>query len=125
MVEAALDRLGRKRLDYLFIEDVGNLICPASHLLGEHLRVVVLSTTEGDDKPGKYPKAFRSSQAVVISKLDLLPYVPFSVEEAAEDARQVQPTLEVLPVSALTGEGMEGWYRLLQRCRKTHCGEHR
>ena len=80
LVERALPELGERALDFLFIEDVGNLICPASHELGEHLRVIVLSTTEGDDKPGKYPRAFRTSQVVVISKLDLLPHVPFSLQ---------------------------------------------
>ena len=76
--------------DFLFIENVGNLVCPSSHDLGEHLRVVVLSTTEGDDKPAKYPKAFRTSQALVISKTDLLPHVPFSIPAAADDARAIQ-----------------------------------
>jgi len=113
LVERALPRLGPAPLDFLFVEDVGNLICPASHELGEHLRVVVLSTTEGDDKPGKYPKAFRTSQAVVVSKTDLLPYVPFSVERAAADARLVQPRLDLFPLSAQSGEGMEVWCRYL------------
>jgi len=113
LVERALPRLGPAPLDFLFVEDVGNLICPASHELGEHLRVVVLSTTEGDDKPGKYPKAFRTSQAVVVSKTDLLPYVPFSVDRAAADARLVQPRLDLFPLSAQSGEGMEAWCRYL------------
>ena len=106
------------RPDYLFIENVGNLVCPASFDLGEHLRVVVLSTTEGDDKPAKYPKAFRSSQAVVVSKLDLLPYVPFSLEAALADALNIQPELEVITLSALTGEGLDAWCAFLERRRQ-------
>lgn len=113
LVQRALPSLGEDPLDFLFIEDVGNLICPASHDLGEHLRVIVLSTTEGDDKPGKYPKAFRTSQAVVISKADLLPYVPFNVERAQEDARMVQPALTFFIVSSLREEGIADWCRYL------------
>jgi hydrogenase nickel incorporation protein HypB len=116
LVERALPELGEAGFDFLFIEDVGNLICPASHELGEHLRVLVLSTTEGDDKPGKYPKAFRTSQVLVITKTDLLPHVPFSVDRAREDALLVQGDLESLAVSALTGDGMDDWCELL--CRK-------
>jgi len=106
--------LGPQHLDFLFLEDIGNLICPASHDLGEHLRVIVLSTTEGDDKPGKYPKAFRTSQVLVISKTDLLPHVPFSVERAMEDARQVQPALDCFCVSAETGAGVSDWCDFLE-----------
>jgi hydrogenase nickel incorporation protein HypB len=119
LVQRALPRLGEAPFDFLFIEDVGNLICPASHELGEHLRVIVLSTTEGDDKPGKYPKAFRTSQVVVISKTDLLPYVPFSIERAEADARLVQPDLEFFHVSALRDEGIPPWCEYLCRRRES------
>jgi len=122
LVERALPALGERPIDFLFIEDVGNLICPASHELGEHVRVIVLSTTEGDDKPGKYPKAFRTSQVVVISKLDLLPHVPFSLDRATEDALAVQPDLTVLPVCAPSGDGMESWYNFLQSRRRDILG---
>jgi hydrogenase nickel incorporation protein HypB len=118
LVQRALPQLGEAPFDFLFIEDVGNLICPASHDLGEHLRVLVLSTTEGDDKPGKYPKAFRTSQAVVISKSDLLPYVPFSVEAAQSDARLVQPELQFFVVSALRDAGTAEWCEYLIRRRE-------
>ena len=113
IIERTLPELGDQAFDFLLIEDVGNLICPASHPLGEHVRVIVLSTTEGDDKPGKYPKAFRTSDAVVISKLDLLPHVPFSVEAAVEDALRVQPDLKIIPLCSLTGEGLDDWCQLL------------
>ena len=118
LVKRSLPELGKQPFDFLFIEDVGNLICPASHELGEHLRVIVLSTTEGDDKPGKYPKAFRTSQVVVISKLDLLPHVPFSVERANEDALAVQPDLKILPVCALSGQGIDAWCEYLENKRR-------
>jgi hydrogenase nickel incorporation protein HypB len=119
LVQRALPRLGDVPFDFLFIEDVGNLICPASHELGEHLRVIVLSTTEGDDKPGKYPKAFRTSQVVVISKTDLLPYVPFSIERAEDDARLVQPDLQFFGLSALRDEGIADWCDFLRDRRET------
>ena len=97
---------------------MGNLVCPASHDLGEHLRVLLLSSTEGDDKPGKYPKAFRTSDVVVITKADLLPYVPFSVKHAEKDARRVQPALKIFTLSAQTGNGVADWCTFLERERK-------
>jgi len=118
LVQRALPELGDQRFDFLFIEDVGNLICPASHELGEHVRVIVLSTTEGDDKPGKYPKAFRTSQVVVISKLDLLPHVPFKVESAREDAALVQPDLRFFSLCAISGEGVDAWCDFLREQRR-------
>ncbi len=117
LVERALPKLNRSRFDYLFIEDVGNLICPASHDLGEHVRVLLLSSTEGDDKPGKYPKAFRTSDVLVLTKADLLPYVPFSVEAAEADARRVQPALKVFTLSALSGQGVAEWCEFLVKER--------
>lgn len=105
-------------VEFLFIENVGNLVCPASHDLGESLRVVVLSVTEGDDKPGKYPKAFRTSDACVVNKTDLLPYVPFSVEAVTQDARGVRPEMPVFSASARTGEGIEAWCDFLDAKRE-------
>jgi hydrogenase nickel incorporation protein HypB len=118
LVERALLRFKKPQFDILFIEDVGNLVCPASHDLGEHLRVLLLSSTEGDDKPGKYPKAFRTSDVLVITKADLLPHVPFSVKQAEKDARRVQPGLKFFTLSAQTGEGVAEWCRFLERERK-------
>ena len=117
LVKRGLDQLGPIETEFLFIENIGNLVCPASHDLGEHLRVVVLSTTEGDDKPGKYPKMFRTSQLLVITKTDLLPYVPFSVESAVADARLIQPDLESVAVCARSGEGIAEWCELLETAR--------
>lgn len=117
LVRRGLEQLGELDCEFLFIENVGNLVCPASHDLAEHVRVIVLSTTEGDDKPGKYPKAFRTSQVLVVNKIDLLPYVPFSVESAVSDARLIQPALRTVAVSAQSGEGIEEWCALLERIR--------
>jgi len=114
LVERGYEALETDAVSFLFIENVGNLVCPSSHDLGEHLRVVVLSTTEGDDKPGKYPKAFRTSQALVISKTDLLPYVPFSLDAATKDARLIQPEIAVLPTSTINGEGIAAWCEFLE-----------
>lgn len=114
LVQKGLSALNLEGIEYLFIENVGNLVCPASHDLGEHLRVVVLSVTEGDDKPGKYPKAFRTSQACVVSKLDLAPHVPFKLEHAREDAHLIQPQMPFFPVCALTDMGIREWCDFLR-----------
>jgi hydrogenase nickel incorporation protein HypB len=117
LVERGLGELDLDGLEFLVIENVGNLVCPSSHDLGEHMRVVVSSVTEGDDKPGKYPKAFRTSQACVINKIDLLEHVPFSVEAATADARLIQPELAVFPVSAWKETGIAEWCRFLETAR--------
>lgn len=117
LIRKGLDQLGAVDTDFLFIENIGNLVCPASHDLGEHLRVVVLSTTEGDDKPGKYPKMFRTSHVLVITKTDLLPYVPFSVEPAIADARLIQPNLQAVSVCARDGRGIAEWCEMLEVAR--------
>lgn len=118
LVQRGLAALGDPELDFLFIENVGNLVCPAAHDLGEHLRVALLSVTDGDDKPGKYPKIFRSCQALLISKTDLLPYVPFQVEAAIQDARLVQPNLDCLTISSLRNEGIADWCQFLEEQRQ-------
>ena len=117
LVKRGLAKLPADDFEFLFIENIGNLVCPASHDLAEHLRVVLVSTTEGDDKPGKYPKMFRTSQALVVSKTDLLPYVPFSVERVVVDAKKIQGELAVLEVCALSGDGIEAWCRWLEEQR--------
>lgn len=114
LVERGLAKLPQQRFDFLFIENIGNLVCPASHDLAEHLRVVLLSTTEGDDKPGKYPKMFRTSDVMVVTKTDLLPYVPFSVDRVADDARLIRSDIRLLEVSALKDEGIDSWCQLLE-----------
>ncbi len=113
MVAHGVERLGLARGALLLIENVGNLVCPALFDLGEHARVVVVSVTEGDDKPLKYPHMFRAGQMLLINKLDLLPYVRFDVERCIDRARQINPDIQVLLVSAETGEGMPAWYEWL------------
>ncbi|MHC4878447.1 MAG: hydrogenase nickel incorporation protein HypB [Planctomycetota bacterium] len=117
LVKQGLEKLGRDDFEFLFIENVGNLVCPASHDLAEHLRAVVLSVTEGDDKPGKYPKMFRTSQAMLVSKIDLLDHVPFSLMAAIHDAHQVQPDIKVFPICSLVDDGIDGWCRYLDELR--------
>ena len=97
------------------IENVGNLVCPAEFDLGEHDKVMVLSVTEGHDKPRKYPLMFHVARAMLINKIDLLPHTDFDVSQASRDARAYNLDLEVLPVSARTGEGLEAWYAWLAK----------
>lgn len=98
----------------LFIENVGNLVCPAMFDLGEKERVVIISVTEGDDKPMKYPDMFHTSTLCIINKIDLLPYVPFSMQKVKENVLRVNPNLEILEVSCSTGEGLPQWYDWLK-----------
>ena len=113
-VEASLEAIDLEDTDILFIENVGNLVCPASWDLGEEAKVVVFSVTEGEDKPVKYPKMFRQSRYAVLNKIDLLPHLRFDLDEAVNNARRVNPELRFFFTSALTGEGMDQWYRFLQ-----------
>jgi hydrogenase nickel incorporation protein HypB len=101
----------------LFIENVGNLVCPAAFDLGEAFKVVILSVTEGDDKPQKYPDMFAASSVMLINKADLLPYVDFDIEKTIALAQQVNPGIKVLTLSAKTGEGMEAWFQWLRAAR--------
>jgi len=112
-ISEALDEIDLEDTDLLFVENVGNLVCPASWDLGEDAKVVIFSVTEGEDKPLKYPKMFEQSEYCVINKIDLLPYLPFDMDRAVACAREVNPSLRFFRTSALTGEGMEEWYRFL------------
>ncbi len=114
MVYDAVKKLDIKDNSILMIENVGNLVCPSMFDLGENKRVVIISTTEGEDKPIKYPDMFHSSNVCLINKIDLLPYVNFDMEKAKEYAKQVNPDLVFFEVSATTGEGMEKWYDWLK-----------
>ena len=120
MVESALKKLDVDANSILFIENVGNLVCPAMFDLGEHKRVVVISVTEGDDKPLKYPYMFQSSHLCIINKSDLLPYVDFNTDATIKYARSINPDLEFIVLSAKTGEGMNLWYEWIGREYKTH-----
>ncbi len=110
MVARAITQLAPEKDSVLFIENVGNLVCPAAFDLGEAAKVVILSVTEGEDKPLKYPDMFRASKLMILNKSDLLPYVPFDVDKCVEYARRVNPEIEVLQLSALSGEGLTAWY---------------
>jgi len=113
-VDEALNAIDLERTRLLIIENVGNLVCPASWDLGEAAKVVVFSVTEGEDKPLKYPKMFREARYAVLNKIDLLPYVPFDTDRALDYARQINPDLHFFLTSALTGEGLEPWYSFLR-----------
>jgi hydrogenase nickel incorporation protein HypB len=117
MIERALEGWDLDDFDTLLIENVGNLVCPTSYDLGEEAKIVILSVTEGDDKPLKYPGIFYKADLMLLSKIDLLPYVPFDKEAALANARAIHPAMEVIEVSALTGQGMEDWQRWLRERR--------
>jgi len=109
MILQALDHINLEGVDLLFFENVGNLVCPAAFDLGEDYRVTIISTTEGDDKPKKYPRMFLTSELMLVSKSDLLPYLPFSVEAVTKDAREINADLEVITISSTKGEGIDKW----------------
>jgi hydrogenase nickel incorporation protein HypB len=113
-VEVALDAIDLDATDLLFIENVGNLVCPAGWDLGEDAKIVLFSVTEGEDKPSKYPKMFRMARWAVFTKVDLLPHVPFSVARAVRLAREVNPELAFLMTSALQSHGLSEWYGFLR-----------
>jgi hydrogenase nickel incorporation protein HypB len=117
MVETALEGWDLNRLDFLFIENVGNLVCPSSYDLGEDLRLVLLSVTEGEDKPLKYPTIFNSADIAVITKSDLAAAVEFDEETARRNIRAVRPDMEIFKVSAKTGDGMSDCLEYLERRR--------
>jgi hydrogenase nickel incorporation protein HypB len=118
----ALEAVDLTQTDLVIVENVGNLVCPASWDLGERAKVVFFSVTEGEDKPLKYPKMFRHSASVVVSKIDLLPYLDFDLDRAVANLRQVNPETEVFLTSARTGEGVAGWRDYLRREAMTGVG---
>jgi hydrogenase nickel incorporation protein HypB len=114
-VMTALDGINLDATDLVFIENVGNLVCPASWDLGENAKLVLFSTTEGEDKPVKYPTMFQQSSHAVLTKIDLLPHLTFDMEQAQTHARHVNPNLQFLFTSARTGEGLESWFAFLEQ----------
>ena len=122
MVRRATQALGVRLqggIDLLIVENVGNLVCPAAYDLGEDEKVALVSVTEGEDKPLKYPALFHNAATLLVTKTDLLPYLEFDVELLIRNARSVNPQLRIFPVSARTGEGMGAWRDyLLQRARR-------
>ncbi len=122
MVASALPHLDLSRVDILIIENVGNLVCPAEFKLGEDYKVMMLSVTEGDEKPLKYPLMFRESALLLINKIDLLKYTNFKLEEAKANARRVHPDLEIIDISCITGEGIPVWIAWLGQRYQTKFG---
>lgn len=114
MVGHGVEHFDLAATDILMIENVGNLVCPASFDLGEDLKVAVLSTTEGEDKPAKYPQMFRAAEIMIINKIDLLPHLDFDVEKCRDFALQVNPGLTIFELSCRNGEGLEAWYAWLE-----------
>lgn len=114
MIARALEQLDPPASSAVLIENVGNLVCPALFDLGERAKVAIVSVTEGEDKPVKYPHMFRASRLLLLNKIDLLPYVAFDVDRCLQYARQVNPKLQVIRVSATTGEGLPEWYEWLR-----------
>ena len=114
MIQQAIETLSPPNDSMLLIENVGNLVCPAAFDLGEHHTVVILSVTEGDDKPLKYPDIFYAADIVIISKIDLLPYVEFDIEQCKSYLNRIKHHQQVLPLSATSGEGLAAWYDFLK-----------
>lgn len=114
MVRRALDAVPLDGLDVLFIENVGNLVCPAAYDLGERAKIVMLSVAEGDDKPLKYPTIFRRARLMLLHKIDLLPYTAFDLAAAKDDAMRVNPEIEIIETSINGGPGLEGWFEWLK-----------
>ena len=115
MIERHLADWRLEEIDLLFIENVGNLVCPSSYDLGEAAKIVLLSVAEGEDKPLKYPATFHHADLMILTKTDLLPYVPFQLELVRENARRVQPEIEILELSCTTSEGLDRWYAWIER----------
>lgn len=118
MVGHALQSLAPEDASVLFIENVGNLVCPAAFDLGEAHKVVILSVTEGEDKPIKYPDMFHAADLMILNKVDLLPYLSFDTEQCIDYARRVNPSIKVLQLSAVSGEGLESWYQWIRLTRR-------
>lgn len=114
MVKTAIAKLDLEQLDILIVENVGNLVCPAEFAVGEHAKVVILSVTEGEDKPLKYPAVFQQSAAIIINKMDLLPYTDFALDAATGDIRELNPDAALLNVSCKNASGLTDWLEWLK-----------
>lgn len=124
LVQDALNNLDLEKTELLFIENVGNLVCPAGFDLGENMKIVLVSTTEGDDKPLKYPKMFRNSQVMIINKSDLIPYVNCNIETLKNNALNVNPGLKIFELSCTSGTGIKEWCNwLVENVRTKHSHE--
>jgi hydrogenase nickel incorporation protein HypB len=115
LVRDALKKLDLAAIELLFIENVGNLVCPSNYDLGEAMKVVVLSTTEGDDKPLKYPAMIRNSSVLLLNKIDLIPYIPCDLDVLRKNALSINPALKIFEISCITGEGIPDWCNWLRK----------
>lgn len=114
MVHEGLHHIDIDDLDIVFVENVGNLVCPASYDVGTHFNVVLLSVPEGDDKPAKYPVMFRTADVLLITKCDLLPHFDFSIEKAVKEARKLNPKVDIIEIDSKSGKGIEQWVNYLK-----------
>jgi len=114
MIRDTFKEFDFKLMDLLVVENVGNLVCPAEFKIGEDYKIMILSVTEGDDKPSKYPLMFNESKVLLINKIDLLPYVDCSLEKIKADSLKINPDMTIFQISCKTGEGLEGWYNWLR-----------
>ena len=119
MIRDTFGEFDMANLDLLVVENVGNLVCPAEFKVGEDFKAMILSVTEGDDKPAKYPLMFHESSVLIINKIDLLPYVDCTVERIREEALKINPRMAIFEVSCKTGEGLDAWYEWLKQKVKT------
>lgn len=120
MIRSALSEIGTKDTDLMFIENVGNLVCPAEFDLGEDFKVMILSVTEGDDKPEKYPIMFHESSLLLINKIDLLPYVKYDIKKIREKSLKINPQIDIFEISCKTRQGLDNWFKwILNRLKRT------
>lgn len=115
LIHKAMHHLPLNEIDILFVENIGNLVCPANYELGTHLNITLLSVPEGEDKPEKYPLIFKVSDVVIITKIDLLPYFDFELEKVKESIKRVNPKTKIITLSVKTGEGFEEWINFLEK----------
>ena len=115
MIRDTFGEFSFNELDLLVVENVGNLVCPAEFKVGEDFKVMILSVTEGDDKPMKYPLMFHESSVLLVNKIDLLPYVDCSVDKIRDESLKINPDLTIFPISCKTGDGLEDWYRWVRK----------
>jgi hydrogenase nickel incorporation protein HypB len=113
MVASALPHLQLDKIDVLVVENVGNLVCPAEFIVGEDYKIMILSVTEGDEKPLKYPLMFKESALMLINKIDLLQYTNFNLEEAKANARKINPSIDIIEISCTKGSGLDAWINWL------------
>ncbi|MBW2028549.1 MAG: hydrogenase nickel incorporation protein HypB [Deltaproteobacteria bacterium] len=123
MIRDTLKEFDLEGLELLIVENVGNLVCPAEFKLGEDCKVMILSVTEGDDKPSKYPLMFRESEVLLVNKVDLLPYVDTSLERITRESLKINPALSIFELSCKTGQGMESWYQWLREKTRAKLGD--